>query len=236
MPEPLLERVLAAYGGRARWTAATAVEDTFTLGGLLLRLKGTKGLENVNGSVVVHEPRVRITPVDERGSVGVLEGHDVRLETPEGEVMASRPNARSKFPYGRRLFRWDLLDLLYFAGYTQWTYMAFPALLLRDDVRWTQIGETTLEGRFPPHLPTHCEVQRFHFDPESALLRYYEYTADIFGPWAKGGHVIAAHRTWDGVPFPSTRRVWSRRRDGTPREGGRYPLMMFLDVHEAHIV
>ena len=57
----------------------------------------------------------------------------------------------------------------------------FPALLLRDDISWTQIFDNTLEGRFPSHLPTHCEVQRFHFDPASRLLRQHDYTAEAFG-------------------------------------------------------
>ena len=41
----------------------------------------------------------------------------MRLENADGSVIEVRQDARRLFPYGRRLFAWDALDLTYFLGY-----------------------------------------------------------------------------------------------------------------------
>ena len=41
--------------------------------------------------------------------------NDVRIESADGRVLASRSNARSYFGSVRRLLCWDLLDFAYFA-------------------------------------------------------------------------------------------------------------------------
>jgi hypothetical protein len=230
----LAGRVVDAYGGEARWREASAVEARISMGGMLLKLKGhpERSLRDMRTRTEIARPHVRVEPIDEQGNVGVLDGHDLRLETPDGTVLHERPSARSHFPYGgRRLLRWDRLDALYFIGYTQWTYNAFPALLWRDDISWRDAGDNVLEARFSPSLPTHSEVQRFHFDPETSLLRQMDYTADVFGGWAKAAHVVEAHGDSNGIPYPSRRRVWSRKRDGSARPAPA-PLMISLDVHE----
>src|SRR5262249_19568279 len=108
-------------------------------------------------------------------------------------------------------------------------YLTFPALLLRDDISWTQIFDNTLEGRFPSHLPTHCEVQRFHFDPASRLLRQHDYTAEAFGSSAKAANVVLEHKIWDAIPFPYKRRVTPRAPDGTPRGG---PTLIWIEIDD----
>ena len=166
-------------------------------------------------------------PIDRRGNVGVLEGHTVRIEDARGDVVASRSDPRSQFPYRRRLFWWDCLDFIYFAGYAFWNYLTLPALLLRDDIDWTEVREGTLKARFPPHLPTHCEVQRFHFDPATGLLRQHDYTAEVFGGWARAAHVILEHGNREGLPFPSKRRVTPRGPGGRPLPG---PVLVWIEV------
>ena len=58
---------------------------------------------------------------------------------------------------------------------------------------WTEIATNTLEARFPPHIPTHSEYQRFHFDPATGLLAQYDYTAEAFGSLAKAAQLILEH-------------------------------------------
>jgi hypothetical protein len=229
----LVERLVEAYGGEARWRAATAVETRISMGGMLLRMKGhpQRTLRDMRARTEIARPHVRVEPIDDKGNVGVLDGQTVRLETPEGNVLEERQNVRARFPYGKRLLKWDRLDAFYFIGYTQWTYNAFPALLWRDDVTWRQVSDTALEVEFAPELPTHSRLQRYHVDAATGLLRQLDYTAEVFGPWAKAAHVIEEHGTWEGIPFPSKRRVWSRRREGSARTSPA-PLMILLDVHE----
>jgi hypothetical protein len=234
MADALATRVIAAYGGEERWRAANAVEARVSMGGMLLRLKGhlERSLRDMRTRTEIERPRVRIEPIDREGNVGILDRHDVRIERPDGTLVGERRDTRRLFPYrGTRWLRWDRLDALYFIGYTQWTYNAFPALLWRDDIEWRELDDNVLEARFAPHLPTHSSVQRFHIDPATGLLAQMDYTAEVFGAWAKGAHVIEAHGETEGVPYPSRRRVWSRKRDDSPRLSPA-PLMIWLDAHE----
>jgi hypothetical protein len=153
-------------------------------------------------------------------------GLDIRLAAPDGTVLAERREARRFFPGGRRLLWWDDLDLAYFATYALWNYVTFPALLLRDDLEWREIGPHALRATFPPGLPTHCAVQEFHLDPGSGLLRQHDYTAEVFGSWARAANVVLEHRS-AGVPFASERRVTPRRHDGRPAAG---PLLVGIHL------
>jgi hypothetical protein len=235
MPEGLAKRMLDTYGGEERWRSATAVEAHLTIGGLLFRWKrrGEGRWPSVRIRVEAHEPRTRFDPIDREGNIAVLERHTVRIERPDGTVVDERPNARTK-PYGRKLFSWDVVDMGYFLGYTMWNYLALPALLLRDDIAWSEFSGDTLEARFPPEIPTHSTVQRFHVDLETGRLRQHDYTAETFGGWAKAAHMIREHRQFDGLVAPSKRRVKPRAGDkGGPLP---FPLLIWADVHEYRLV
>ena len=229
----LSQRVIAAYGGEAKWRQAKAVEAVISSGGLAYRLKWQRPVQRLRVRAEIAEPRVRFSQIDRAGNSGVLLGHDAQIENAGGAVLAKRQNAREYFPGGRRKFWWDALDQTYFAGYALWNYLTFPALLLRADMPWREESWRTLEAFFPPHLPTHCEVQRFHFDHQTHLLRQHDYTAEVFGSWAKAAHRVLAHETWQGIPYPSKRRVTPRLRNGRPR---RWPVLVWIEVHEWRLV
>jgi hypothetical protein len=230
---PLCERVLGAYGGAERWQSAAAVEAVVSSGGLAFRLKWQPKLRAVRVRAEVADPRVRLEPIGGDGCVGVLFGHDVQLEDRSGEVLQKRFKARQYFPSGRRLLWWDALDQVYFAGSALWNYLTFPALLMRDDVRWLEKRGTTLAACFRSHLPTHCPLQFFHFDPATFLLKQHDYTAEVFGPWAKSAHVVLAHDSWQGVPYPCKRRVTPRHHSGRP---WRWPVLVWIEVHDWRLV
>jgi hypothetical protein len=177
-------------------------------------------MDRCRAEMEVHRPAVRLELPGGRG-VAVLEGHDVRIEE-GGRVVAERRDAQRLFPYGRRLLWWDDLDFAFFAAYALWNYATLPALLLRDDVRWEALGAHGLRATFPPSLPTHCAVEEFRFDPATGLLLQHDYTAEVFGGWAKAANVVLTHGHAD-VPFPSERRVTPRRRDGSPAA---WPLLV----------
>jgi hypothetical protein len=235
MPEALAQRMLDAYGGEARWRSATAVEARLTIGGLLFRWKRrSEGRwPSVRIRVEVGAPKTRFDPIDRAGNVAVLEGHAVRIERPDGTLVAERRDARIR-PYGKRLVRWDTVDIGYFFGYTMWNYLTLPSLALRDDIGWSEVSDDTLEAKFPEHLPTHCPVQRFHLDAATGRLRQHDYTAKPFGGWAKAAHLITEHGDFDGLASPSKRRVKPR----DPISGGPlpFPLLICADVHESRLV
>jgi hypothetical protein len=227
----LLARVLDAYGGAERWRAAERIEAVVSTRGLLFTAKLQPPFAGMHCSVDVRAPHARLTPREWNGETGVLDGGDVRLESAAGDVLATRTDARSAFrgfPGLRRTIRWDRLDLTYFGGYAFWNYLTFPALLLRDDVRWRELGPELLEATFPPTLPTHCAVQRFHVSPTTGLLVQHDYTAEVIGRWARAAHAILAHGSWNGLPFPSHRRVTPRGPRARPLSG---PTLVEILVH-----
>jgi hypothetical protein len=227
------ERALTAYGGADRWREARAVEATVTVGGLLFRLKRRMPVPRARVRTEIWRPRARIDPIGQSGAVGVLEALDVRIETPGGgETAAHRRDARAYFPYGRRWFAWDELDLAYFLGYAFWNYFALPALLLRDDVAWTEASEGVLVPRFPAHLPTHGRDQRLLFDRETGLLRRYDYRPEVVvgALPLTVGNLVLEHAVSEGVPYPSRRRVTPIRRKDA-RLLGR-PVMVTIEVED----
>jgi hypothetical protein len=235
MPAELAHRMLEAYGGEQRWRAATAVEARLTIGGSLFRWKRRREgyWPSVQVRVETAEPRSRFDPIDRAGDVAVLDAHSVRIERPDGTLVEERMDARTK-PYGRKLFAWDVVDIGYFFGYTMWNYLALPALLLRDDISWSEVSPDTLEARFPEQIPTHSALQRFHVDLETGRLRQHDYTAETFGGWAKAAHMIEEHGDYDGLTAPSKRRVKPRAGDkGGPLP---FPLLIWADIHEYALV
>jgi hypothetical protein len=174
-----------------------------------------------------------IEPIDRRGRLGILDGHDVRLETPSGEIVSERPDARSYFRRVRRRYLyWDTLDLTYFVGYAVWNYLTLPALLLRDDVEWREVAEGVLEAAFPPELPTHGRRQRHTFDRETGLLVRYDYNPEVV---VGGGDVVVANVVlergeFEGIPYEARRKVVpSDDETGEPRARPVFIEMRFWD-------
>ena len=218
----LLEEALAAHGGRAAWESATEITARVRCGGLALSTKGAGGpLKSYEARVRVREPRTVVTPYP--GGRGVFEGDSVRLETASGEPLERRDAMRSRFPGIRRRLRWDALDALYFAGYACWNYFTTPLLLTRADLR--EEGRR-LHARFPDDVPTHSRRQTFHFDGDGLLTRI-DYTAEVFGKWARAKHVCTGHREFDGLVFPTSRRV-------TPR-GAPGPTLIWIETDDVSV-
>jgi hypothetical protein len=162
-----------------------------------------------------------------------MDGHDVRIETPDGRVLAARSNARSHFRTLRHWLHWDALDMTYFTGYAEWNYLQLPALLLRDDIEWRDLRQGTLGARMPSHLPTHTEFQQFHFDADSGLLRQHDFNVDVLGTSrATAARVVLRHEVSDGIPFAKKQHTMTRSADGRAIS----PLMVWIDMHEWHLV
>ena len=219
----LLDEALLAHGGREAWESATEVRARLHTGGLAIAMKGSgKPFEDYEARVSMHEPRTVITPYGD--GRGVFEGDSVRLETPDGELVERRDDMRRRFPGMRRRIRWDALDALYFAGYALWNYFTTPLILERAQCR--EDGRR-IHATFPDDVPTHSRRQTFHFDDDGLLTRL-DYTAEVFGKWARAKHVCTCHREFDGLVFPTVRRVTPR---GVPR-----PILVWIDVDEVSVL
>ena len=227
MPITLITRVLKAYGGESRWKLAGGIEAQVSASGWAFRLKFQPPDRNIRVQASVGGvPTARYTPADSEGDTAVLEGQSIRLENENGEVVAERSDPKRFFPYGRRALWWDRLDRAYFSSYALWNYLTLPALLLRTDIRWTELPGSRLEAEFPASVPTHSARQTFYFDPATALLLRHDYTAEVFGSWARAANVVLATGRWEGIPFAAHRRVTPIGPGGKP-----LPAPVLVDIH-----
>ncbi len=214
----LLDDVLVAHGGAQRWRSAVRIHARVRTGGLLLRTRvpGNR-FADYRISVDVQRARTVLDPYPDDGRIGVFENGAARIETRDGEVIASRTNPRAMF-FGtaglRRNIRWDPLDAVYFAGYAMWNYLTTPYLLTREGIetteegQWQQSGESwrRLTATFPPGIDTHSPRQTFYFD-DRCLLRRHDYVPEVVGLWARAAHYCADPVHADGLLFPTRRWV-----------------------------
>lgn len=228
-----LERLIEAYGGEDCWRSARQVEAKVWAWGLAFSLKWQPAMRAVEVEAAVRRPYVLLRPPHWGGMTGVLEGSSCRLEDPAGRVVAERADARSKFPYGRRALWWDRLDQIYFSGYALWNYLAFPAILMRSDVECEEVAPGLLDVRFPHDLPTHSRRQRLHVEMPSGRLHQLDYTAEVFGSWARAANVVLEHASWEGVTYPCRRRVTPR---GFGDRAWRGPVLVNLEISSWRLV
>ncbi len=229
------EKAIAAYGGRALWQNAKTLEVDISASGLAFTLKRRPFFRHAKMVLDVHRPFSSLTPIGcDSGITGVLDGPNVRLENKQGQVISERRNARDYFTINRRLFYWDDLDMSYFANYASWNYFTLPALLMREDIVWTEVEPGWLEARFPDEIPTHSRVQRFRFDRETGRLIQHDYTAQIISPLAAASNVVLQHaKNSSGVVYPSIRRVTPKGPKGRPLGG---PVLIHLEIHDYSLI
>lgn len=210
----LLDLVLDAHGGREAWAALDSVSAHVRCGGLAITMKGQARLAaDFSATVSAREPRTVIDAFGGPGTRGVFERDRVRIESDAGEVLEERADPRRLYPGLRRRLWWDPLDMLHFAGYALWSYLTAPLLLVRPDVLTREIaphaGLRRLDVTFPPGLPVHSREQVFHVSATGEVRRF-DYTAEVFGSWARAAHHCFDYRRFDGLRLPVRRRVVPR--------------------------
>ena len=237
--ERLFERVMAAHGGYARWRRARALRVDVRCGGAALTARFQRNAyRRYRALVDTRRPRVRFTPF--KGHHGVFTPERVWIETDQGAVVQERANPRHFFPSWRRHIVWDRLDVLYFGGYAMWNYLCTPFLWHSGDIQltegdpWQTAGETwqSLQVRFPADWPTHCPEQIFYID-DRGYIRRHDYTARVIGPYARAVHISDDHRTFDGLVFPTRRRVYPRRRDNRSLP---FPTLIWIDIDHIEVI
>lgn len=231
---PLMQRVLDAYGGADRWSQAKTINAVFSAGGLAFTMKRRTAFKHARISMDVHQARASITPIGKLPEIsGMLsEAHTCLLDETR-HVLKERVDARTQFKDFSAHFFWDDLAMAYFANYAMWNYLTLPALLLRDDIHWTQAGPHQLDAVFPDHLPTHCKHQRFSFCPNTNLLMQHDYTAEVIAQFASAAHRVLEHKQSNGIPYTSKRQVSPRLPSGKALG---YPTLIYIDVHEFELI
>ena len=219
-----------AYGGADRWLGNKQVRAVVSASGLAFTLKRRPAFERAVVECDIHRPYCRLTPIGQRADVtGVLIGQDVELQDTAGTVLERRESARSHFPFGRRTFWWDDMDMAYFAGYAFWNYLTLPRLLMNPDIVWNELEAGHLRAQFPAHIPTHSSSQDYYFDTKSGLLQRYDYTAEVIAPIARPANVVLRHSEHDGITFAAERKVTPIGFRNKPLSS---PVLIHIVVHE----
>ncbi len=236
-PASLLHDVVAAHGGIDRWNGLDALDAVISASGFLFTAKRRPVLDHVRMRAWTREPRFAFYDFPERGQLAELVGtNEVRMSGKDGAVLRRRTDPRSAFRTFRRLFSWDDLDFIYFAGYATWNYLTAPFLLTWPGFAFTElnpvnIGASTLrrlDVTFPDTVPTHSRRQVFYFD-ERYLLRRLDYTAEVVGGWAHAAHLCEEHRTFGGILAPTRRTVLPLFFGTRPLPG---PTLVSITVHD----
>ncbi|MCK6600545.1 MAG: hypothetical protein L6Q77_01855 [Bacteroidetes bacterium] len=229
------EKAVTAYGGADVWMKARKIEAVVSASGLAFFLKRRPPFKTASLMLEVNRPAVSLTPIGNQKHpvTGILNGQDVTLTDGQGRILDSRTNARSAFPFGRRLFFWDDLDMTYFACYAFWNYLTLPRLLLREDILWEEKAPGHLTAGFPDHLPTHSKKQEFRFDPVTGLLLQHTYTAEVISNLAAAANCVVSHSEEKGIRFPS-RRIVSPMKPN--REALGYPVLIDMTIRQFRLI
>ncbi len=240
----LPDEIIVAHGGLDAWRGVERIDVHARSGGLLLATRVPRGrFADVRLEATVGRPRAVALDYPRPGCRGVFDAGAVRVETDGGEVLQERSDPRRWFSGRtgiRRNFRWDELDLTYFAGYAWWNYLNHPLLLTRDGVEVSE-GKALRRGdevwrrldvSFPAGLDTHSPRQSFFYDGELRLRRH-DYVAEVVGRWAHAAHFCDEHREVDGLLFPTKRRVYPVGLGERPLPG---PVLVALDLLEIDVV
>lgn len=234
----LLELVLAAHGGRALWQRVAALHFDFSSGGLAFssHLQG-RALRGLGATVWPQARQVILTDFGGTGWQGHWTPDQVWLQDPSGQRVAEREGPRRQFARFDRNFRWDRLDILYFAGYALWNYLGFPFLLETPGVTLLDgrapAGDTPgrLVVRFDASVPTHSALQTFHVDGRGHLLRH-DYTADVIGRWARAANLCLESQEVEGLRVYTRRRVYPRL--GVKRVLS-FPLLVWIQLDHPRV-
>jgi hypothetical protein len=220
-----------------RWKKVSQVAVTVSISGGLWTLKGyPQGLPNITMTIDASMPSVQMTPYLNPTNTGHFEADRVWITDSAGNILDDRTSPRAAFANHVRETPWDDLHQLYFAGAGFWNYFTTPFLLTRPEVETSEIepivenGERLrrLKVKFSPAIPTHSEEQTFHFS-EDGILRRLDYVTVEKGV---ASHYCFDHKSFDGLLFPTLRRVVQRNADG-PRVFG--PTSVLVRVHDVLI-
>lgn len=177
----LIDACTEAHGGREAFERLGVVDLRVRCGGLALAMKlRPRALADVDATVDLHRPMVAFA------GLGTWRAEDRRP-----------PRMPWRFP-------WTDADVVHFAGYALWNYLAAPFVWERCDVR--ELPRRRLSLTFPDDFPTHSRRQIAHLDDQARIARL-DYTAEVFGPWARAPNVCLEYQSLNGVLFATRRRV-----------------------------
>ncbi|MEX5632484.1 hypothetical protein [Parafrankia sp. FMc2] len=244
--DPLLEMALEAHGGRERWSKVSELTAHLSVGGPFWAMRGfPEAFLEETLHIDVADRRAVLSPwvAADHSLVADLARDGVALHAADGSVIESRDRPRPSYAGYDLYSAWDRLQVGYFLGYAMWNYLTTPYLLADPEVTaheidpWDEDGQTwrRLQIRIPATIPTHTAEQVFYVDADG-LLRRLDYTVDVNAN-ATVARYTDGHRTFDGLVFPTRRRVYPRRPNGTADRSlpGPDGSAIAIDIHDVTV-
>lgn len=234
----LQQQVIEAHGGLDRFRQFSFLTARLHQFGILWDLKGKPDvLAHANVRVDLRKEEVSHWPFHPTQNRSRFTPDEVRIETRNGEVVESLPKPRASFAGFAMETHWSDPQLAYFAGYTMWTYLTSPFILVQPGVvaeeiaPWSEEGETwrRLRVTFPETIATHSREQTFYIDAVG-LIRRHDYEVEIQGNNAAARYLLDPV-TVEGIVLPSKFRVYPRTPDNTPAAE---PLIVGVDLSDYH--
>lgn len=230
----LLDDVIDASGGMARWNSLDRFTLHLSIGGTLFASAGhAREFKDVTAEGSTRTQSVRFTGITGGEHSGSFQPDAITIESLDGEVLRTWRNPSLAFPEVGAPALADELHLVFFCGVAIWNYLTNPFLLAHPDVvteeltPWRENAETwrRLRAQFPAHLTTLAREQIFYFD-ENALQRRTDH--DLFG--MKLAHYSWAHDRFCGIVVPTLRRAQSLQPDGSVIAK---PVLMDVEIFDA---
>ncbi len=235
----LIEEVIEAHGGRDRWQAVERIEASLSSGGLAFasRLQPF-ALRNLRISMSPHARRVVLRDFCRKDWCGIWTPNHVQVRDENDSLVIERAEPRGQFNRLCKQFRWDKLDILYFAGYALWNYLSFPFILELPGVTLIEAEDENacvarrLVATFDRTVPTHSVAQSFHIDESRRLIRH-DYTAELFSRWATAANCCLASEQVAGLRFYTRRKVYPRfgRHVVLP-----FPTLVWIEIDDIAVV
>jgi hypothetical protein len=219
-----LDLVLDAHGGLERWLSVSTLTAKLAVGGPFWGQLGfPDAFLDETLTIDVRRQHAVFTPWTAPGQSLTFDADPERivLQSADGQTIDSRTSPGSTYAGHDPHSRWDALQVGYFLSYGMWNYLTTPFLLAYPGVEsgeaipWQEDGETwrRLNVTFPASITTHSAEQVFYFG-DDGLLRRLDYTVEADG--GRAAHYTEGYKAFDGLAFPTRRRVYRRSGDGTP--------------------
>jgi hypothetical protein len=219
----LLDGVLAAHGGLARWQAATRLTATVEVDGPFWDWRGWPRIRRPQTMTMdTRQERITLSPFTDGDLTASFSAWPARVEIRDaaGTVVEASDDPLATYPPYTDAVKWGRVQLAYFMGTANWNYLAEPFLFTHPGVTATEIapwpeGDETwrrLAVTFPAELPNHNPSQTFYYG-DDLLLRRMDYSPEVTGD-APIAHYVSEPVSAGGLVFYGRRSVHLRDADG----------------------
>jgi hypothetical protein len=228
----LLDLVLHAHGGLKRSSGVSTLTTELAAGGPFWGQQGfPDAFLDETLTIDTRRQNTVFTPWTAPGQSLTFDTEPERVVL---QTVDSQTNPRSCYAGYDPNSQWDSLQVGYFLSYGMWNYLTTPFLLTYPGVQAHEISPSQEDGQtwrrlhatFPASIITHSAEQVFYFGADG-LLRRLDYTTEI-NAGDPVAHYTEAYKTFDGLAFPTRRRVYRRNPDSTPN---RSLTAITLDIH-----